>query len=437
MASLWPSYLALSESGELARRAQAASRRLADCICCPRLCHAGRRQDDSPQSYCRTGRRAMVARLPHRGEEDCLRGWAGSGTIFFSQCNLRCVFCQNFDISWEGHGRPVTAEELADQMLRLQELGCHNINFVTPSHVVPQILEALVVAAERGLRLPLVYNTGGYDRLETLRWLDGIVDIYMPDFKFWNPRRARSWPRRPTIPRWRGRRSRRCTGRWATWFSTNAAWPAGGCWCGTWSCPAAWMRPARSSVPGSRGFAANVRQRHAPVSAGGAGQPVSGDRPAAVAARVPEAVGSPGRKDCGGWREPDNQRLASLLPRRSENMSINYQILGQPGRDNALFVEVNTGQSIHRLQFDCGEACLRDLPVSQIQAIDALLFSHFHIDHVAGFDSFLRSNYDRADRPVSIWGRRGDRDHPSSASRRDLESGRGRARRVRGDRHPC
>ena len=147
--------------------------------------------DDSPGSYCRTGRLAVVSSaFPHHGEEDCLRGWAGSGTIFFSQCNLRCVFCQNFDISWEGHGRPVTAEQLADQMLRLQELGCHNINFVTPSHVVPQILEALVVAAERGLRLPLVYNTGGYDRLETLRWLDGIVDIYMPDFKFWKPETA-------------------------------------------------------------------------------------------------------------------------------------------------------------------------------------------------------------------------------------------------------
>jgi putative pyruvate formate lyase activating enzyme len=188
MPSTWPSYLELIDNGELARRAHEAVDALADCACCPRLCHADRRQPDSPQSYCRTGRLALVSSaFPHHGEEDCLRGWAGSGTIFFSQCNLRCVFCQNFDISWQGHGQPVTAEELADQMLRLQELGCCNINFVTPSHVVPQILEALVVAAERGMRLPLVYNTGGYDRLETLRWLDGIVDIYMPDFKFWKP----------------------------------------------------------------------------------------------------------------------------------------------------------------------------------------------------------------------------------------------------------
>jgi len=188
MAAAWPAYIELLKSGELARRAREAVDALADCVCCPRECHADRRQPDSPDSYCRTGRLAIVSNVfPHHGEEDCLRGWAGSGTIFFSECNLRCVFCQNFDISWQGHGQPVTAEQLADQMLRLQDHDCHNINFVTPSHVVPQILEALVVAAERGLRLPLVYNTGGYDRLETLRWLDGIVDIYMPDFKFWKP----------------------------------------------------------------------------------------------------------------------------------------------------------------------------------------------------------------------------------------------------------
>jgi len=201
MASVWPSYLALSESGELGRLAQAAVEALADCTCCPRLCHADRCQDDSPKSYCRTGRRAVVSSaFPHHGEEGCLRGWAGSGTIFFSQCNLRCVFCQNFDISWEGQGRRVTAQQLADQMLRLQELGCHNINFVTPSHVVPQILEALAVAAERGLRLPLVYNTGGYDRLETLRWLDGVVDIYMPDFKFWKPETAKELAKAADYP---------------------------------------------------------------------------------------------------------------------------------------------------------------------------------------------------------------------------------------------
>jgi putative pyruvate formate lyase activating enzyme len=189
------------ESGELARRAREAVEALADCAACPRQCHADRRQEESPRSYCRTGRLAIVSSaFPHHGEEECLRGWAGSGTIFFSQCNLRCVFCQNFDISWQGNGRPTSAGQLADQMLRLQDLGCHNINFVTPSHVVPQILEALVVAAERGLRLPLVYNTGGYDRLETLRWLDGVVDIHMPDFKFWKPETARELARAADYP---------------------------------------------------------------------------------------------------------------------------------------------------------------------------------------------------------------------------------------------
>jgi putative pyruvate formate lyase activating enzyme len=124
--------------------------------------------------------------FPHTGEEDCLRGWRGSGTIFFAGCNLGCLFCQNWDLSHERDGRPVTAERLADMMLELQEQGCHNINWVTPSHVVPQALEALEVAASRGLRLPIVYNSGGYDALETIRLLDGVVDIYMPDFKFWD-----------------------------------------------------------------------------------------------------------------------------------------------------------------------------------------------------------------------------------------------------------
>jgi len=196
----WPSYLRLFESGELRRRAREAINALADCILCPRQCHADRRQAN-PHSYCHVGQAAVVSSaFPHHGEEDCLRGWNGSGTIFFSQCNLRCVFCQNFGISWQGHGQPVTADELADMMLALQDQGCHNINLVTPSHVVPQILQGLAVAAERGLRLPLVYNTGGYDRLETLQWLDGVIDIYMPDFKLWNPATARELTRAEDYP---------------------------------------------------------------------------------------------------------------------------------------------------------------------------------------------------------------------------------------------
>jgi putative pyruvate formate lyase activating enzyme len=201
MSPAWPSYLTLLETGELARRARDAVDALADCTCCPRLCHADRRHDASPRPYCRTGRHAVLSSaFPHHGEEDCLRGRDGSGTIFLGNCNLRCVFCQNFDVSWEAEGQPVTVKHLAARMLRLQEMGCHNINFVTPSHVVPQILEALVLAAGHGLRLPLVYNTGGYDRLETLRWLDGVVDIYMPDFKFWKPETAQELANAPDYP---------------------------------------------------------------------------------------------------------------------------------------------------------------------------------------------------------------------------------------------
>jgi len=187
----WPGYLSLWESGELKRRTEEAIAKLTQCTLCPRECRTNRLKADA-KPYCRIGRQAIVSgAAPHHGEEDCLRGWNGSGTIFFCGCNLRCVFCQNFDISWQLHGRPVSPEHLALLMLELQELGCHNINLVTPSHVVPQILEGLLWATERGLRLPLVYNSGGYDKVETLRLLEGIVDIYMPDFKFWNPATAK------------------------------------------------------------------------------------------------------------------------------------------------------------------------------------------------------------------------------------------------------
>jgi len=191
MPSTYPAYVELFETGELAERARRAVESLADCALCARECHADRRDAPNPKSYCSTGRRAVVSScFAHHGEESCLRGTRGSGTIFFTHCNLRCVFCQNFDISWEGQGREVTAEGLAARMLGLQRGGCHNVNLVTPSHVVPQILEALGMAVEHGLRLPLVYNTGSYDRRETLQLLDGVVDVYMPDFKFWDPQVA-------------------------------------------------------------------------------------------------------------------------------------------------------------------------------------------------------------------------------------------------------
>jgi len=180
-----PAYLALHRTGELQRRAEIALASLAECRVCPRDCGVGRLVDET--ATCKTGRYAQVSSyFAHLGEEDCLRGWQGSGTIFFNMCNLRCVFCQNYDISQVEPGQEVGPIELAAMMLELQEAGCHNINFVTPEHVVPQVLEGLVVAVEAGLRLPIVYNTSAYDSLESLRLLDGVVDIYMPDFKFFS-----------------------------------------------------------------------------------------------------------------------------------------------------------------------------------------------------------------------------------------------------------
>jgi putative pyruvate formate lyase activating enzyme len=135
----------------------------------------------------------VASHFPHFGEEDCLRGSRGSGTIFFSGCNLRCVFCQNYDVSWQVQGEEVSAERLAGMMLELQALGCHNINWVTPEHVVPQILEALPIAVAGGLRLPIIYNTSSYDSPDSLRLMDGVVDVYMPDLKLWTRERARRY----------------------------------------------------------------------------------------------------------------------------------------------------------------------------------------------------------------------------------------------------
>ena len=179
-------YVKAFAAGVLQERAAQAVESLRSCRVCPRDCQVDR--FNNKLGVCKSGRQARVASaFPHLGEEDCLRGWRGSGTIFFSWCNLRCVFCQNFATSQLGEGTEVTAAELARLMLDLQAAGCHNLNFVTPEHVVPQILEALALAVERGLRLPLVYNTSAYDSLESLRLMDGLVDIYMPDFKLWHP----------------------------------------------------------------------------------------------------------------------------------------------------------------------------------------------------------------------------------------------------------
>jgi len=176
-------YLSLYHSGELAERVEAARSLLQDCHVCPRHCGVDRLNGGLGE--CRTSAEIIISSYgPHFGEEAPLVGRNGSGTIFFTNCNLRCVFCQNYSISQLGEGEKVSKEELACIMLSLQSKGCHNINLVSPTHVVPQILEALEVAVKSGLRLPLVYNSGGYDSVETLRLLDGVVDIYMPDIKY-------------------------------------------------------------------------------------------------------------------------------------------------------------------------------------------------------------------------------------------------------------
>jgi len=202
-----PAYLSLS-SAELHRRADRAIASLAECRACPRDCGVNRLEDK--WAACKTGRYAVVSsHFPHFGEEDCLRGWRGSGTIFFGHCNLRCVFCQNYEISQairpgsggkgqahEGH----PPEAIAAMMLELQDRGCHNINFVTPEHVAPQVVEAVAVAVDRGLGLPIVYNTSAYDALESIELMDGIVDIYMPDFKYWSAERSRTYLKAENYP---------------------------------------------------------------------------------------------------------------------------------------------------------------------------------------------------------------------------------------------
>jgi putative pyruvate formate lyase activating enzyme len=194
-----PAYLSLSP-GELEHRARDAFTRMKSCDLCARYCEVDRL--NGKLGVCKTGLGAKVSSYgAHLGEEDPLRGWKGSGTIFFSRCNLRCQFCQNYDISQTDAGMEVTPQELASIMLKLQTSGCHNINLVSPSHVVPQILVALTLAAQSGLRLPLVYNTGGYDSLETLQLLDGIVDIYMPDMKFANGGHAKKYSRVRDYPK--------------------------------------------------------------------------------------------------------------------------------------------------------------------------------------------------------------------------------------------
>jgi len=191
-----PSYLRLYREGKLKDRIDRAVELMRDCSLCPRKCHVDRLSGEL--GFCHTGEKARVASLhAHFGEESPLVGTGGSGTIFFRSCNLLCYFCQNYDISHDAGGGEVGPEDLADMMLSLQRRGCHNINFVTPSHVVPQILQGLFIAIERGLKVPLVYNTGGYDKVETLKILEDVFDIYMPDFKFWEERWSEKFCKAP------------------------------------------------------------------------------------------------------------------------------------------------------------------------------------------------------------------------------------------------
>jgi putative pyruvate formate lyase activating enzyme len=185
MPSSAPKYVDTFKKGRLKEKVEKAYSQLKSCVLCPRKCGVDRLAGET--GTCNTGKHAWVSSYnPHFGEEDPLVGNHGSGTIFFTHCNLLCLFCQNFDISHQGCGQEVSADEMAAMMLALQNRGCHNINFVTPSHVVPQILSALEVAIRHGLSVPLVFNTGGYDRVATLKLLEGVFDIYMPDFKFWD-----------------------------------------------------------------------------------------------------------------------------------------------------------------------------------------------------------------------------------------------------------
>jgi putative pyruvate formate lyase activating enzyme len=193
-----PAYLEPAVRESMPARVSRALAELESCCACPRSCGINRLADET--KFCNIGRHARVSSaFAHLGEEDCLRGWRGSGTIFFSSCNLQCVFCQNWDISQALAGEALNAEEIAALMLRLQASGCHNINFVTPEHVVPQLVEAIAVALDRtdsasclrasvpsSLSVPLVYNTSAYDAVESLHLMEGLVDIYMPDFKFWS-----------------------------------------------------------------------------------------------------------------------------------------------------------------------------------------------------------------------------------------------------------
>ena len=180
---MYPSYLDSCQNGKLQKIIEHSFKLLESCCICPRKCGVNRLKDE--KGFCKTGLKPGVCSyMPHHGEEPPISGTHGSGTIFFSYCNMACVYCQNYEFSQLGQGREVDSEELAKSMLELEKIGCHNINLVTPTHVMPQILKALELAINKGLKIPLVYNTGGYELAEIIKLLDGIVDIYLPDMRY-------------------------------------------------------------------------------------------------------------------------------------------------------------------------------------------------------------------------------------------------------------
>jgi putative pyruvate formate lyase activating enzyme len=197
--SFIPSYLRLFEKGELGQRIRLLKEFLKECRLCPRECRIDRLSGE--KGVCQAGLDPMVSSaFPHFGEEPPLAGYHGSGTIFLTHCNLRCIFCQNYDISHLGNGELITSSDMARVMIRLQDMGCHNINLVTPTHYAPQIVASLPEAIEKGLRLPIVYNCSGYESIEVIRLLEGVVDIYMPDAKYMDGKHSKRFSNAPDYP---------------------------------------------------------------------------------------------------------------------------------------------------------------------------------------------------------------------------------------------
>ena len=199
LSTMAPGYLKLAASGELKERLQRLKSKLENCTLCPRECGVDRTAGE--EGFCKMGTTLNVSGThPHFGEEAPLVGSHGSGTIFLTGCNLRCIYCQNFEISHLGIGEPISEIELSSRMLKLQKIGCHNINFVTPTHFVPQIVEGILLAEKKGLKIPIVYNCGGYEKVETLKLLDGIIDIYMPDMKYGRSEDAKKYSQAKDYP---------------------------------------------------------------------------------------------------------------------------------------------------------------------------------------------------------------------------------------------